>query len=214
MIGRMEKEPKVWIVHHNTMHNRWFYRHSIADNGCQARKVGHDYPSRYTTSLPTISYWIRIRTGVAFDRVLHRLGHGKGYYDSFIASYVASERPKPLLGEQHPLQHFILWRQGVFHSRHLPPRTAFTSRPNCPTYFTRLGCGHFGHSGWNNNSLGAAIDQSPLKVLLILGTEWLAFLEPLECTGAEMLQPHTKEAHPSILQAFWFSPFLLCLFFT
>jgi 5-formyltetrahydrofolate cyclo-ligase len=38
-----------------------------------------------------------ILPGVAFDRVLHRLGHGKGYYDSFIASYVASERPKPLL---------------------------------------------------------------------------------------------------------------------
>jgi len=38
-----------------------------------------------------------ILPGVAFDRVLHRLGHGKGYYDSFIASYVASGRNKPLL---------------------------------------------------------------------------------------------------------------------
>ncbi|CAA7264281.1 unnamed protein product [Cyclocybe aegerita] len=36
--------------------------------------------------------------GVAFDRSLSRLGHGKGYYDRFITSYVASGRRKPLLG--------------------------------------------------------------------------------------------------------------------
>jgi len=35
--------------------------------------------------------------GVAFDRSLSRLGHGKGYYDRFISSYVASGRNKPLL---------------------------------------------------------------------------------------------------------------------
>ncbi|KAE9407898.1 5-formyltetrahydrofolate cyclo-ligase [Gymnopus androsaceus JB14] len=35
--------------------------------------------------------------GVAFDRSMSRLGHGKGYYDRYIARYVASGRPRPLL---------------------------------------------------------------------------------------------------------------------
>ncbi|PFH50618.1 hypothetical protein AMATHDRAFT_40722 [Amanita thiersii Skay4041] len=35
--------------------------------------------------------------GVAFDKTLSRLGHGKGYYDRFIQTYVSSGHQRPLL---------------------------------------------------------------------------------------------------------------------
>lgn len=38
-----------------------------------------------------------VMPGVAFDATMSRLGHGKGYYDSFLSKYTA-DHSKPFLG--------------------------------------------------------------------------------------------------------------------
>ena len=39
-----------------------------------------------------------IMPGLAFDRKLNRLGHGKGFYDGFLRQYAARESRLPRLG--------------------------------------------------------------------------------------------------------------------
>lgn len=49
-------------------------------------------------------------TGVAFDHSLSRLGHGKGYYDRFITTYLSMHNTKPMLGwfEYHKIYKLVL----------------------------------------------------------------------------------------------------------
>ena len=47
-----------------------------------------------------------VMPGVAFDRNLQRLGHGKGFYDFFLAQYldrVSSDKTTPFLGKKYKI---------------------------------------------------------------------------------------------------------------
>jgi len=76
------------------------WQHSLTlSPGPEIWRIGHDNSSRFE---PLIECFRLLGTnaseGVAFDRSLSRIGHGKGYYDRFISTYTDSGRPRPLLG--------------------------------------------------------------------------------------------------------------------
>ncbi|KIK06404.1 hypothetical protein K443DRAFT_89368 [Laccaria amethystina LaAM-08-1] len=56
--------------------------------------------------------------GVAFDRSLSRLGHGKGYYDRFITSYTSKGRRRPLLSRWDQVG--LALREQVLNSGEVP----------------------------------------------------------------------------------------------
>ncbi|EDR08073.1 uncharacterized protein LACBIDRAFT_250233 [Laccaria bicolor S238N-H82] len=56
--------------------------------------------------------------GVAFDRSLSRLGHGKGYYDRFITSYTSNGRRRPLLSRWYQVG--LALREQVLNSGEIP----------------------------------------------------------------------------------------------
>ncbi|THH13350.1 hypothetical protein EW146_g6846 [Bondarzewia mesenterica] len=55
--------------------------------------------------------------GIAFDRSMSRLGHGKGYYDRFIASYAALADGR---GRKRPLLVALALRQQLLGERQVP----------------------------------------------------------------------------------------------
>ncbi|EPS94067.1 hypothetical protein FOMPIDRAFT_1033497 [Fomitopsis schrenkii] len=55
--------------------------------------------------------------GVAFDRSMSRLGHGKGYYDRFISSYATS---KSAQGQRKPLLVALALREQILDAGQVP----------------------------------------------------------------------------------------------
>lgn len=128
---------------------------SFGDNRCRGIKVGYDHPSRYATCTSFYSIvpnkhlircriWPSLPSSWSWKRVLRSL-----------RLFLRRVRETQALVRWASHTSYIspLWSPAWFASRHLPPRTNLTERPNHPTYFGGLGCGHFDHSGWNDNSL-------------------------------------------------------------
>ncbi|KAI0916029.1 hypothetical protein AcW1_009412 [Taiwanofungus camphoratus] len=55
--------------------------------------------------------------GVAFDRSLSRLGHGKGYYDRFISSYMST---KTVGSQRKPLLVALAFREQILEAEQVP----------------------------------------------------------------------------------------------
>ncbi|KZT71933.1 nagb/rpia/CoA transferase-like protein [Daedalea quercina L-15889] len=55
--------------------------------------------------------------GVAFDRSMSRLGHGKGYYDRFISSYAAAKSAE---GQRKPLLVALALREQILDAGQVP----------------------------------------------------------------------------------------------
>jgi 5-formyltetrahydrofolate cyclo-ligase len=85
--------------------NRWGIREppltlsspSAGSSSSSPRLEGHDCPELTLLLCP----------GVAFDRSCRRLGHGKGYYDTYMASLQAHRTSSDAAGHQTPPAHTI-----------------------------------------------------------------------------------------------------------
>ena len=67
---------------------------------------GHDEKAAEEEAEKLNEMDVIVMPGVAFDRKFQRLGHGKGFYDFFLAQYVdrvSSEQTTPFLGKKYKI---------------------------------------------------------------------------------------------------------------